>query len=140
VSLKLPYKKFPNKDGTFYYSAVLPINIALPHKNAPRTKRFEAIIDSGATLCQFQAAIGRSLGLVIEKGEPMQTMGISGPTQMYLHDVSLYIPGGIVTAKVGFSDTLPILGLLGMSGFFEHFKITFDSAAFRCELERIFRA
>jgi hypothetical protein len=140
VSLKLPYKKFPNKGGGFYYAAVLPVNIALPQKNSPRSKRFEAIIDSGATVCQFQAAIGRAIGLDIEKGEPLETMGIAGPTKMYLHDVSLYIPGGIVTAKVGFSDALPILGLLGMEGFFEHFTVTFDSTDLRCVLERIFRA
>ncbi len=57
-----------------------------------------------------------------------------------MHDISLYIPGGIVTTKAGFSDNLPILGLLGMTGFFEHFRITFDPAALRCELERIYKA
>jgi hypothetical protein len=59
---------------------------------------------------------------------------------MYLHDVSLYTPGGIVSARAGFSDDLPIAGLLGMTGFFEHFKITFDPILLRCELERLYRA
>lgn len=67
-------------------------------------------------------------------------MGISGPTKTYMHDIHLYLPGGIVSTKVGFSDKLPVPGLLGMSGFFEHFKVTFDSTACRCELERIFHA
>jgi hypothetical protein len=140
VNLKLPYKKFPIKGGGFYYSAILPVNIALPHKNAPRSKRFEAIIDSGASICQFQSAIGRALGLDIEKGESKDVMGISGPSQMYLHEVSLYIPGGPVNAKVGFSNDLPVLGLLGINGFFEHFNITFDAAALRCVLERLYQA
>jgi hypothetical protein len=141
VSLKLPYKKYPDsKTGGFFYAAALPINIALPQKNAPRSKRFEAIIDSGATVCQFQSAIGRAIGLQIEQGELVETMGIAGPTKMYMHEISLHIPGGVVTTKAGFSDSLPILGLLGMVGFFEHFKITFDPSALRCELERHFRA
>jgi len=119
VSLKLPYQKYPDsKTGGFFYAATLPVNLALPYKNAPRSKRFEAIIDSGATVCQFQAGIGRALGLEIEKGEVNETMGISGPTKVYMHDIALYIPGGIVTVKAGFSDGLPILGLLGMNGFF----------------------
>lgn len=140
MSLRVPYRKYPTKSGGFYYAAVLPVNIALPQKNSPRSKRFEAIIDSGATLCQFQASIGRAIGLNIEQGEPIETMGVAGPTKMFMHDISLYLPGGIVTVRAGFSDLLPTPGLLGMSGFFEHFKITFDPSAARCELERIFEA
>jgi hypothetical protein len=140
VSLKLPYKKFPIKGEGFYYSAILPVNIALPEKNAPRSKRFEAIIDSGASLCQFQAGIGKALGLDIEKGELREVMGISGPSRMYIHEISLYIPGGPIKAKAGFSDELPVLGLLGMNGFFEHFNITFDPIGLRCLLERLYQA
>jgi hypothetical protein len=140
VSLKIPYKKFPSKGQGFFYAVALPVNIALPHKNAPRSKRFEAIVDSGASICQFQAGIGRALGIDIEKGEPKEVMGIAGPAQMYLHDVALYIPGGPVNARVGFSNELPVLGLLGMNGFFEHFNITFDAAALRCVLERLYQA
>src|ERR1700722_5878135 len=36
----------------------------------------------------------------------------------------------------GFSDELPLAGLLRMVGFFEHFKITFDPTALCVELER----
>jgi len=68
------------------------------------------------------------------------TNSIEGPTGIYMHDISLYAPGGIVPAYAGFSDTLPLAGLLGMAGFFEHFQITFDPAALRVELERIFKA
>jgi hypothetical protein len=141
VILKLPYKKYPDSTtGGFFYAAALPINIALPQKNAPRTKRFEAIIDSGATVCQFQASIGRFLGLDIEKGEAKQTMGVAGPTTMYMHEIALYLPGGIITTKAGFSTDLPVPGLLGMCGFFEHFRVSFDPTALRVELERIFKA
>jgi len=140
VTLKIPYKKFPLHGGGVTYSAVLNINIALPAKNAPRTKRFEAVIDSGASRCMFHASIGRSIGLEIEKGSVEESLGISGTCRTYLHDISLYAPGGIINIRAGFSDDLPIAGLLGMNGFFDHFKVVFDPTAQQCELDRVFLA
>ena len=137
--LKLPYKTFPLRDGGFSTTVTLNVSIALPAKNAPRTKRFEAIIDSGASRCMFHASIGRFIGLEIEEGEVEETAGIAGNTHTYLHDVILYIPGGQVVIRAAFSEELPTAGLLGMNGFFEHFKITFDPTEQRCELERLFQ-
>jgi hypothetical protein len=140
VSLKIPYKKYPAPDspGGFLYAASVPVNIARASKNAPRSKRFDAIIDSGASGCLFHAAIGRAIGLEIEKGEPKQTLGVAGPATLFLHEIALYVPGGPVTTPAGFSDNLPIAGLLGMMGFFEHFRIVFDPTALHVELERLY--
>jgi hypothetical protein len=142
VSLKLPYHKYPNPQasGGYFYAATLPVNIALPAKNSPRSKRFETVIDSGASQCIFHAAIGRAIGLEIEKGELVSTNSIDGASSLYLHDISLYLPGGIVPTRAGFSDKLPIAGLLGMTGFFEYFKVTFDPTALQVELERLYSA
>jgi hypothetical protein len=120
--------------------AVLNVNIALQAKNAPRTKRFEAIIDSGASRCLFHSSIGRFLGLQIERGLVEDTSGINGIARTYLHDIALYLPGGVANIRAGFSDDLPLAGLLGMNGFFDRFKVVFDSTAQQCELERIFQA
>jgi hypothetical protein len=142
VSLKFPYKKYPDpqaRDG-FFYSATVPVNIALPAKTLPAQNDSDAVIDSGASQCIFHSSIGRAIGLEIEKGKVMTTNGIEGPTNIYMHDVSLYAPGGIVPAYAGFSDALPIAGLLGISGFFEHFLITFDPIALHVELERLHQA
>jgi len=140
VSVALPYKKFPDGKSGSFYSVILPVNIALPTKSAPRSKRFGACIDSGASTCLFHASIGRALGFEIEKGEVQETIGINGPSNVYMHDVALYAPGGIIMVRAGFSNELPILGLLGMSGFFDHFKITFDPTSRTCTLDRIFLA
>jgi hypothetical protein len=144
VSIKIPYKKYPTPHTAcgFYYAASIPVNIALPARNSPRSKRFDAIIDSGASGCLFHASIGRSIGLEleIEKGEMAETQGVAGPSAIFLHDICLYAPGGIIATRAGFSDALPIAGLLGMAGFFENFKVMFDSTALRCELERIYQA
>jgi hypothetical protein len=142
VSIRIPYKKYPTQHTPcgFCYAASIPVNIALPVENSPRSKRFDAIIDSGAASCLFHAGIGRSIGLEIEKGEMAETQGVAGPSAIFLHDIFLYAPGGIISTRAGFSDALPIAGLLGMSGFFENFKVLFDATTLCCELERIFQS
>lgn len=75
--MRLPCKVFPVQDGSHIYSARLTVSIGLPHTHAPRTKRFEAVIDSGASRCMFNADIGRFIGLDIEAGRLEQTVGIS---------------------------------------------------------------
>ena len=138
--LKIAYKIFPDPHGGVLYSAVLNVQLALASQNAPRTKRLEAVIDSGASRCIFHSAIGRSIGLDIRSGMKEEVMGISGSQTMYIHEISLYVPGGAVVTRAGFSDDLPLAGLLGMKGFFEHFKILFDPVQQACELERLHKA
>ncbi|MGD0735820.1 MAG: hypothetical protein ABR976_11765 [Terracidiphilus sp.] len=138
--MKIPYSVYPDRYGSHVYSVRLNVSIALSEPGAPRTKRFEAIIDSGATRCMFHSNIGRFLGLDIESGEKEITQGIGGLTDAYLHDITLYIPGGPVTIKAAFKQDLPIAALLGMNGFFEHFVVTFNQQALTCDLERIYQA
>jgi hypothetical protein len=101
------------------------------------------LIDSGASRCIFHSNLGRAIGLDIPSGEVEETVGVSGqPTITYLHSVSLYVAGHIIKIKAGFTDQLPLAGLLGRRGFFEHFRITFDPSAEPpgFELERIHKA
>lgn len=141
MSLKLPYKKFPDGKGGFDLFAVVPVNIARPELRSPRSTRFEAVIDSGACRCIFHSSIGAAIGLDIENGQEDATIGVSGvPTQSWLHDISLYAPGGVIPIQAAFVHDLPVAGVLGMNGFFDHFRITFDATAQRCELERLYKA
>jgi hypothetical protein len=138
--LKIEYKAFPNDVSGSIYSAMLNVQVALPAPQSPRTKRFEAIIDSGASRCLFHADIGSFLGIDIKKCPVEVTQGIGGDCDTYLHDLTLYIPGGPVTIKAGFKENLPAAGLLGMEGFFDHFIVVFDPTAKACELTRLFQA
>ncbi len=119
---------------------MLRVQIALDGSNAPRTRRFEAIIDSGASRCIFHSGIAEFLGIEIQSGDCEITNGIGGEEDVWIHPVTLYIPGGPVKIRAGFKDNLPLAGLLGMSGFFDHFNVTFESLAGRCVLERVYRA
>jgi hypothetical protein len=141
--VKIAYKVFPkDKYGTPAYSAMLNVQLALTAPNAPRTKRFEAIIDSGASRCMFHADIGRYLGLDIQMGDYEKTQGIAGSSDAWIHPVRLYLPGGAIDIHIhaAFKEGLPIGGLLGMNGFFDHFLVNFCYPLLSCEIERIGQA
>jgi len=88
--------------------------------------------------------LGKAIGLNIEKGEEDQTIGVSGkPTTIYLHSVSLYVPGGhILRIRAAFTEELPMAGILGRNGFFENFKVLFDPSGTTAgfEIERFYPA
>jgi hypothetical protein len=87
----------------------------------------------------FHASIAAHLGLVLKAGVLENCNGIGGQQATWIHDVTLHIPGGAVAIKAGFTETLPLAGLLGMNGFFEHFSIAFDPAKLECDLRRVYR-
>jgi hypothetical protein len=66
-------------------------------------------------------------------------IGIGGEAEVWFHDVICFIPAGPVKVQAGFQEGLPVAGLLGMSGFFEHFRMTFDGDTRQREFERLFR-
>jgi len=119
------------------YAAVLPVQIALPDPLAPRTRRIEAIIDSGAGRCLFHAAFAAALGLDLKAGEREILNGIGGQEETWLHDIALHTYGGPIPIRAGFKENLPIAALLGMNGFFEHFLVRFDGALQQCTLDRL---
>jgi hypothetical protein len=135
--VKIDYRIYPDNFGSYIYSAALDVSLALPVAHAPRTKRFEAIIDSGATRCMFHADIGRFLGLDIKTGQRERTQGIGGSEETWIHQIFLYLPGGPVSIYAAFKENLPLAGLLGMNGFFEHFTVAFDPVSLACNLERL---
>jgi len=141
--VRFAYKNYPTNRGGDDWWAALPTQLANSAKHSPPCRKFEALIDSGAAICIFHSSIGESIGLRIDRGEEDETTGVSGQaTKIYLHNVSLYVPGHILKIKAGFTDQLPLAGILGRAGFFEHFKVTFDPSSNPpgFELERIHRA
>jgi hypothetical protein len=125
--LIFPCKDYPDQKGQADWCAALKLRISNPAKHSPPSRPFEAIVDTGASRCIFHSQIGRSLGFDIEKGEEEGTVGVSGQiTKLYLHKVSIYVMGGIITVTAGFSDDIPLAGLLGRRGFLDHFKFSYD--------------
>ncbi|MEO7029410.1 MAG: retropepsin-like aspartic protease [Acidobacteriaceae bacterium] len=99
-----------------------------------------AIVDSGANFCVFSGDVAEELGIVIESGIPAETVGIGGTEVVWFHEITMHLPGGSVAVQAGFQRGLPVAGLLGMNGFFEHFRITFNGASRQCEFERLYES
>ena len=70
-------------------------------------------------------------------------MGIDGRiSKLYLHRVSIYVAGSIETSIVGFSEEVPLAGLLGRRGFLDRFRFTYDCSTSppQFEITKISRA
>ena len=69
-------------------------------------------------------------------------MGVGGRTEVWIHPVSLFVGTQVLQINAAFSGALPVAGLLGRSGFFEYFRITFDPGGDPpgLELERVHKA
>jgi hypothetical protein len=106
---------------------MLHVRLSSPAKQSQPSRRFAAILDSGCADTLFDSSIGRSLGINIKSGIRSDLGGIAKGAKIpaYFHDVDLHADANIIRIRAGFSD-LPIAGILGRRGFFEHFIITFD--------------
>jgi hypothetical protein len=103
--VRFAYKNYPRYKGVDDWAAALPVQVSNPAKHSPPCRKFEAVIDSGASLCLFHSSIGHGIGLNVEKGELDETIGVSGvPTKLYRHTVSLHVLGNISR----FEPDLPI--------------------------------
>ena len=118
------------------------MNVAVLYKHA-RSKRLEADVDSGAPVCLFHGSIGKALGMRVEDGIEGPLGGVIGGVRkkVYYHDVRIELLGQMLALRAGFSDDLSVAAILGRSGFFDSFTITFDPCnnPLRLALERFYR-
>ena len=86
-----------------------------------------ALIDSGATISIFREDVAKQLGLDITHGIPTFLGGVGGRIKGYVHNLKLKIAGKSLLVPVVFSYEYSVsFNLIGRSGVFEKFKITFD--------------
>jgi hypothetical protein len=139
---KKPHPAFPNE---LSWSPILEVRLSNPATpQSPATKRFEALVDSGCVDTLFHASIGDSIGLDIKAGIEWEIAGIvkRSKAKTYFHEVDLHVDASIIRIKAGFCEKLPVAGLLGRRGFFEHFIVAFDPTLTPpgFEIERVGRA
>ena len=86
-----------------------------------------AILDTGADHCIFDSQVAEQLGIPVTRGEVVEISGIGGgPIVGFLHQVSVTIAAHTYKAPMVFASNIPATGILGQTGFFDHFKVTFD--------------
>ena len=95
-------------------------------------------------MCLFHGSIGKALGIKIEDGTEGPLGGVIGGVRkkVYYHEVKIELLGQMISLRAGFSNDLSVAAILGRSGFFDSFTVTFDP----CNnppglaLERFYRA
>jgi len=78
----------------------------------------------------FHAGIGEALGISIRAGERESLRGVVGSAtgEIFYHQVVMEVTGERISVTACFSYDLPLPALLGRGGFFDHFRVTFDSS------------
>lgn len=88
---------------------------------------FKAYVDSGSDISLFTRTDAEILGLSLYQGEYRPIVGIGKlliPT--YLHNITIKIGETTLNVRAAFADSDEVPRLLGRTGLFKRFKITFD--------------
>ena|SRR3989344_4963242 len=128
--MKFFYKKYA--PGLF--RPVIPVTI----KANTKFVIYEALIDSGADLCIFDAQLATILGVSLGKGKKKKVGGITGNLQFfYVHQVIIEVGGWDYEIEAGFMPNIPPYGygILGQTGFFENFVVKFDYSKAEVEIK-----
>ncbi len=105
---------------------IVPVN--LYGREGRRTETI-AYPDSGAAFSIFQASEADSLGLDLKSGKPRHAIAGDGRLmRCAMFRMPIEVSGYRFVAMLGFSRDLKIgFNILGLSGFFEHFReVTFQ--------------
>lgn len=134
--MKFKYRRLRDKSGTALQHARLPL---LPVRLAYGGRHIDLVclIDSGAGDCLFDAEVADELGIDVESGEEREYFGFNGQgTIGYVHPVRLQVYGFSewIDLSAGFIEGLPV-SLLGQSGFFDSYEVSFMRYRGRFELK-----
>lgn len=134
----IPFVTFPYDVGPLDRSdafphgqtALRPVLTATLRAGDRHTDPFSGLVDSGADYCVFPADFAKHLGLDYESLPSAIAHGLGEDQQMRFATVTLEVEKlGTWEIYAGFSDLWNGrgIGMLGQLGFFDRFKITFDS-------------
>lgn len=119
--LRFQYKEYDQ--GIF--RPVIPLEI----EYQGRSVIYQVLVDSGADVCIFHSFVEEVLGLDLTKGRKQYVMGLGGePQSYYIHPVNIRVRGVTIPVEAGFLPSIGInqYGVVGQSGFFERFVVSFD--------------
>jgi len=129
--LKYPYKSYPFNHPAFPKQDRVwrpALNVSLIYRHGKPCKPFECIVDSGLDYCLFHGAIGDAIGIDVKSGATSSIKGLAQGmgAEFYFHKVRLLVAGEVLEITAGFSYQLSVAGLLGQTGLFDNFIVTFD--------------
>lgn len=127
-----PLEAFPHRQVVS--RPVIDVRLLWNHTST----QYRVLIDSGADFCIFHSDVAEVLEIPVVKGKKMTFYGTGGnPQTAYFHTVQIEVGGWPMDLYCGFSYEMRSLpyGLLGQTGFFDRFIVTFDYATKRIELK-----
>lgn len=129
----LEFGEWPNPDGSYVARPMADIGVeGLP---LPIT----CLLDTGAQRNRFGADVAEAMGLELPAADdvPFAAGGIGSITTYTVDAVQLQLGDHVWTADVSFCDPWPpeFPNLLGVEGFFRHFRVTIRARDFLCEVE-----
>jgi predicted aspartyl protease len=129
--MKFSYFKFPLVPRSeFFGNYILKPIISVKVINGNNSLNYDALIDSGADFCIFDAEIGEVLEIDVKSGRKEIFGGIQekGGAEAFFHNVKINIGGWEYKTKIGFSYDIAKhgYGILGQKGFFDIFSVKFD--------------
>ena len=133
--MKFSYTKIPTRDLRRAWASRPLVSVRLHGPTG--IVLVDALLDSGADSCVFDASIGKAIGAVPKGSLPTTFRGIgNGHLQGWAHAVRIEILGAQdqIEVMAGFTEGLGISAILGQEGFFDHYKITFERQKNRFEL------
>jgi hypothetical protein len=128
--MKFKYKRYSKE----IIRPVIPIEISYNGREIA----YEALVDSGADACIFDAQLGEALGINISAGEENRVSGITGALESYfVHPVTIRVGGFSFDIEAGFLPNIAKMGygIIGQKGFFDLFIVKFDYKKEEIELK-----
>ncbi|OGY79588.1 MAG: hypothetical protein A3B74_02310 [Candidatus Kerfeldbacteria bacterium RIFCSPHIGHO2_02_FULL_42_14] len=138
--MKFSYFKFPlSARSEFFGSSILKPIIPIELVGEADAFRYDALIDSGADFCIFDATIGETLGFDVRSGKVERFGGIQEAyaSSAYFQEITMVIGGWKYRTTVGFSYDIARhgYGILGQKGFFDIFTVKFNYSKEEIELK-----
>ena len=118
--IQFPYKQL--ESGVI--RPIIPVELGF----GPQRIQIEALVDSGADICVFDAAVAEYLNIDLLKGKPTEVAGVTGvPELLFMQTVDLSVGPWQRTVSVGFLARMGQYGygVIGQKGFFDWCDVTF---------------
>ena len=126
--MKFSYQRFQDKANP--KEVIIKPMIQIRLSRGSKGMNLLALIDSGADACLFHKSLADALEIDYKQGRSRDFSGISGrqaKVTAYFHEVHLTVLGlSSIDLEVGFTESDGVGALLGQSGFFDGFDVTFQ--------------
>jgi len=133
--MKFQYAPFFTYGGTVTRRPI--VEIVFTNPTTGKSVEISCLVDSGADNILLHASLASHIGLDLTTGKEHPFQGISHtPVIGYDHALTMKLKNDVYefSTPCAFVPDLKVAGLVGQTGFFENYKITFERYKKRFEI------